>query len=149
MITEDKVAVAERNGKNGRKIASNLRVSSPWCLGTRTRSGRAGFPIARADKVRRVTFGPGATAPVEMVERQRLSESEHDGSGVVHMVGLRCIDAVRLSRGSRNGPPIRSSSTTPCPLDSRAPVSRARPTDGTPRWTTRVGTASFHPMIAC
>ena len=28
---------------------------------------RAGFPIERAGKVRQVTFGPGASAPVQMV----------------------------------------------------------------------------------
>ena len=32
---------------------------------------RRGFPIERAGKVRQVAFGSGATAPVEMVERER------------------------------------------------------------------------------
>jgi len=96
----------------------------------------------RADKVPQVTFGPEATAPVEMVERQRweyrnreetwsalvteddvilqttaytrseefaerlqfavntvLAESEHDGFGVIHRVGLRYIDVARPSGG--------------------------------------------------
>ena len=32
---------------------------------------RTGFPIERAGKVRQVTFGPGDSAPVQMVEQQR------------------------------------------------------------------------------
>ena len=32
---------------------------------------RTGFPIERAGKVRQVTFGPGASAPVQMIEQQR------------------------------------------------------------------------------
>ncbi len=93
-------------------------------------------------KVHQVTFTPSATAPVEMVERQRweyrnreetwsvlvtqddvilqttaytrfeefserlrlavdtvLAESEHDGFGVIHRVGLRHIDVVRPGVG--------------------------------------------------
>ena len=99
---------------------------------------RTGFPIERSGKVHQVTFGPGSSAPVQMVEQQRweyrnreetwsvlvtednvtlqttaytrfeqfaerlhlavntvLTESEHDGYGVVHRVGLRYIDVVR------------------------------------------------------
>ena len=32
---------------------------------------RSGFPIERAGKVRQVTFGPGGSAPVQVVEQQR------------------------------------------------------------------------------
>ena len=43
---------------------------------------RTVFPIERAGKVRQVTFAPGATAPVEMVERQRW-EYRNRGETVV------------------------------------------------------------------
>ena len=32
---------------------------------------RTGFPIERSGKVQQVTFGPGDSAPVQMVEEQR------------------------------------------------------------------------------
>ena len=104
---------------------------------------RTGLPIERAGKVHQVTFGPGSSAPVQMVEQQRweyrnreetwsvmvtqdnvilqttaytrfeefaerlrsavdtvLTESEHDGLGVVQRVGLRYIDVVCPSVGN-------------------------------------------------